>query len=47
MGQFRGIVVEYRLQDEIKAMKERFPVKILDPVLREVPLAPLPPMPEI
>jgi hypothetical protein len=47
MGQFRGIIVEYRLQDEIKAMKERFPVTIVDPVLREVPLAPLPPMPEI
>jgi len=47
MGQFRGIIVEYSLQNEIKSMKERFPVKILDPVLREVPLAPLPPMPEI
>ncbi len=47
IGPLRGVVVEYRLQDEIKSMKQRFPVRIVDASLRDVTLPPLPPMPEL
>lgn len=47
MGQIRGIALEYGLQNEVKDMKKRFPVKIVDPMLRDVPLPPLPPLPEL
>ncbi len=43
----RGLVQEYRLQDELKSMRQRYPVTILDPTLREATLPPLPPMPEL
>jgi hypothetical protein len=47
IGQYRGLVLEYRLQDEIKTMKQRFPVRILDQTLRDETLPPLPPRPEL
>lgn len=47
IGQDRGLVQEYRLQDQLKAMKQRYPVTILDQTLREATLPPLPPMPEL
>jgi parvulin-like peptidyl-prolyl isomerase len=47
IGQDRGLVLEYRMQDEVKAMKQRFPVRVVDPRLRDVKLPPLPPMPEL
>jgi hypothetical protein len=47
VGQIRGILLEYGLQNDVKDMKKRFPVKIVDPVLRDVPMPPLPPMPEL
>jgi hypothetical protein len=41
----RRLLLEYRLQDAFKAMKQRFPVRIHDEALREVALPPLPPAP--
>jgi peptidyl-prolyl cis-trans isomerase D len=47
IGQLRGIVIEYRLQDQLKSMRERYPVRIVETTLRSVALPPLPPMPEL
>lgn len=41
----RRLLLEYHLLDEFKAMQQRFPVRILDAELREVPLPKLPPRP--
>ena len=47
MGQLRGLILEYGLRDELKDLKRQFPVRIVDPVLRDVTLPPLPPRPEL
>lgn len=47
MGPIRGLEIEYGLRDELKELKRQFPVRIVDPVLREVSLPPLPPRPEL
>src|SRR5205814_9952936 len=47
VGQMRRIALEYGLQHEVNDMKKRFPVRVIDPVLRDVPLPPLPPMPDL
>jgi len=41
----RRLLLEYRLLDEFKAMKQRYPVRIQDEALRDVALPPLPPAP--
>jgi hypothetical protein len=41
----RRLLLEYRLLDEFKAMKQRYPVRIHDETLRDVALPPLPPAP--
>lgn len=47
MGPIRGLAIEYGLRDELKELRRQFPVRIVDPVLREVALPPLPPRPEL
>lgn len=47
MGPIRGLAIEYGLRDELKELKRQFPVRIVDPVLREVTLPPLPARPEL
>ena len=43
----RRVVLEYKLIDDFKDMRARYPVKIVDPVLRDTPLPTLPPPPEL
>ena len=47
IGQVRGLLLEYSIQDELKEMRRRYPVRIMDPTLASISMPNLPPKPEL